>query len=187
MASLRLVYHAYADVDGDGRPDLITLRTARTGPPYGRLEVALSSGRVLDVRTPSDASYLPDLVATGNVDGRPGEALFVDVEHITTDEVIDIYTYAGGRLRLGGTFAAYGEEYGIVFGITCSAHGGKHFVTQHEFELQSPSPHHWTLRDTVYVWRGTALRLAARGQLKPIPGNPPAALVGVQCGHAPVP
>ena len=105
-----------------------------------------------------------------STDGRVKR--FVDVEHITTDEVIDIYTYAGGRLRLGGTFAAYGEEYGIVFGITCSAHGIEHFVTQHKFELQPSSPRHWTRQDTVYVWRGAALRLYARGPVKPIAGIP---------------
>jgi hypothetical protein len=101
--SPRLVYHARADVDGEDRSDRITLRTVQAGASGGRLEVALASGRVLEVRTPSDAPYLPGLVAVANVDGRPGEELFVDVEHITTDEVIAVYTYAGGSLRLGGT------------------------------------------------------------------------------------
>jgi hypothetical protein len=183
-ASPRLVYRARADVDGDGRPDQVTL--LRTGPAGGLLEVTLASGRLLAVSTPSDAPFLPGLVAVGNVDGRPGEELFVDVGHTTTAEAIAVYAYAAGNLRLAGTLAAYGEEYGLSFGITCSARGGRHFVIQHEFQLQLSKPHRWTRRDVVYVWRGAALRLSARGQARAIAAGPPASLTGVQCGHMPV-
>jgi hypothetical protein len=182
-ASPRLVYRARADVDGDGRAEAVTLRPGSSG---GRLEVALASGRALVVRTPSDAPFLPGLVAVGNVDGRRGEELFVDVGHTTTAESIAVYAYAAAHLRLAGTFAAYGEEYGLSFGITCGARAGRRFVTQHEFELQPSQPHRWTRQDTVYVWRGAALRRSARGRPQPIAGNPPASLTGVQCGHAPV-
>jgi len=179
--SPRLVYSARADVDGDGRPDRVTLHTGAAG---GRLEVALAYGRVIVVNARSDAPFLPGLVAVGNVDGRPGEELFVDVEHITTDEMIAVYTYAAGGLRLAGTLPAYGEEYGLRFGITCSVRAGRHVITEHEFELQRSR--RWTRRDTVYVWRGAALGRSIRGPAAPIAGAPPASLTGVACGHAPV-
>ena len=120
-ANLKVVYRAYADVNGDGRRDLVTLR--RTGASKGELTVALRGGGRLSVATPSDAVWLPGLVATGNVDGRPGEELFVDVVHVTTAESISIYTDWRGSLVRAGTLSAYGSDYGVLYGITCSVAG----------------------------------------------------------------
>jgi hypothetical protein len=183
-ANLRVVYRAHADVDGNGKPDLVTLR--RTSSSGGRLQVVLSSGRLLSVNTPTDAVWLPGLVATGNVDGRPGDELLVDVTHVTTAETIYIYTYWHGRLRLAGRSSAYGYDYGTLSGLTCSVQGSKHFITEHDFSLQPPSVSgHWTRQDTRYVWQGPSLKLSATHPAYSIQGNPSPALVGVQCGHAP--
>jgi hypothetical protein len=185
-ATLRVVYRAHANVDGDGRPDLVTLR--RTSASAGRLQVALASGRLLSVKTPTDAPWLPGLVATGNVDGRAGEELFVDVTHITTSEAIYVYTYWQGQLRLAGRLSAYGYDYGILSGITCSGDGSKQFVTERNFLLQpSLLAGHWTEQDTQYIWQGPTLKLYATHPARSIHGSPSPTLVGVQCGHTPTP
>jgi photosystem II stability/assembly factor-like uncharacterized protein len=181
-ANLHVVYRAYADLNGDGRRDLVTLR--RTGPSKGLLTVGLAGGRRLLVTTPSDAVWLPGLVASGNVDGRPGEELFVDVAHVTTAESISIYTFWHGALAKAGTLPAYGYDYGVLYGVTCSARGTSHFVTDHSFYIKFGT-HRWMRQDTVYAWHGPVLKLISRGVAKRMPGPPSPALVGVQCGHLP--
>jgi hypothetical protein len=107
-ANLTVVYRAYADVNGDGRLDLVILRHISNSK--GQLTVTLSGGR-LSVTTPADAAWLPGLVASGNVNGHPGEELFVDVGHVTTAESISIYTDWQGALVRAGTLSAYGYDY----------------------------------------------------------------------------
>ncbi|MGZ4480949.1 MAG: DUF4232 domain-containing protein, partial [Gaiellales bacterium] len=181
-ANLHVLYRAYADVNGDGRRDLVTLR--HVSASKGQLTVALAVGPRLSVSTPSDASWLPGLVATGNVDGRPGEELFVDVAHVTTAESISIYTYWQGALVKAGTLSAHGYDYGILYGLTCSAQGTRHLITQHDFYMKFGT-HQWMRQDTVYLWQGPRLKLLARYAATRIPGQPSPALVGVQCGHVP--
>jgi Immunoglobulin-like domain of bacterial spore germination len=181
-ANLHVVYRAYADVNGDGRRDLVTVR--RTGSSKGQLTVALAGGGRLSVTTPSDAVWLPGLVASGNVDGRPGEELFADVAHVTTAESISIYAFWHGGLVKAGTLPAYGDDYGVLYGVTCSVQGTRRFITDHSFYIKFGT-HQWKRQDTVYVWQGPALRLLTRGAPERLRGQPPSALVGVQCGHLP--
>ena len=181
-ANLKVVYRAYADVNGDGRLDLVRLR--RTGASKGELTVALRGGGRLSVATPSDAVWLPGLAASGNVDGRPGEELFVDVVHVTTAESISIYTDWRGSLVRAGTLSAYGNDYGVLYGITCSVAGSRHLVTEHGFSIKFGT-RSWMRQDTVYSWKGPALKVFARGPARRMRGAPPPALVGVQCGHPP--
>jgi hypothetical protein len=140
-SELRVVYRAHADVNGDGRADLVILKTGSVASP-GRLEVSLASGPRVSVKIPTDAVYLPGLISVGNVDGRPGAELFVDLVHVTTAEQVGVYTYWHGQLRAAATFSAYGSDFGIRYGITCAANASKHFITQHEFLLTGSSPRH---------------------------------------------
>jgi hypothetical protein len=181
-ASLKVVYRAFADVNGDGRLDQVTLR--RTGVSRGELTVALRSGGRLLVATSSDAVWLPGLVATGNVDGRAGEELFVDVAHVTTAESIGIYTDWRGRLVRAGVLSAYGSDYGVLYGITCGVQRSRHLVIEHSFYIKFGT-HQWMRRDTVYAWQGPALKVFVREPTRGLRGAPPPALVGVQCGHLP--
>ena len=181
-ANLSVVYRAHADVNGDGRRDLVTLR--RVSSSKGRLTVALAGGGGVSVSTASDAMWLPGLVATGNVDGRPGEELFVDVQHVTTAESISIYTYWHGRLVRAGTLSAYGYDYGVLSGLTCSGQGARPLITEHDFYIKFGT-HQWMRQDTVYEWQGPALKLFVSRPARRIPGQPSPALVGVQCGHLP--
>jgi hypothetical protein len=184
--SVRVVYRAHADVNGDGHADLVTLKTGSVKVP-GRLNVALASGPRLAVKIPTTAVSLPGLVSAGNVDGRRGAELFVDLLHVTTAEQIGAYTYWHGQLRLAGTFSAYGNDFGIRYGITCATKGSKRLIVEHEFLLSDSKSHQWTRRDTQYDWHGPALDRIASGHAKAIHGGPPPGLVGVHCGHSPAP
>ena len=176
----RLFYRAHVDVTGSGHRSLVTVTHASSG---GRLTVSLGSGHRLSVALPSDAPFLPGLVSAGNVDGRPGAELFVDVLHITTDEEIRILTVWNGHLRSGGQLPAYGEDNGIRFGMTCAATAKRHLVTDHAFTLHfAAHPRYWSRRDTVYAWTGPHLVRIRRGPAVRLSGAPPAGQLGVRCG-----
>ena len=149
-ANLSVTYRAFADVTGSGRLDLATLR--HISASKGQLTVALAGGGRRSVMTPAGATWLPGLVATGNVDGRGGEELFVDDQHVTTAESISIYTYWHGGLVKAGTLSADGYDYGVLYGLTCSGQGTRHFVTQHFFYIDVAT-HRWMRQDTVLVWQ----------------------------------
>jgi hypothetical protein len=182
-ATPKRVYRTHADVNGDGRPDLVTLRKGSFTTP-GRLSVALAGGRRLSVKIPTDAVYLPSLLAVGNVDGRRGAELFVDTIHVTTAESVGIFTLWAGKLKLAGTLSAFGEDSGSRFGISCTRRGARHLVIQHDFEQDvAAAGHPWTRRDTTYTWSAGALMLLKHGRAHRIHGTPPSALAGVQCGR----
>jgi len=187
-ASPRLFYRAAVDLDGRGAGQ-VRLRALHPGaalePSGGRIEATLASGRRVSLTTSTDAPFLPGLVAVGSVAGGAREELFVDVGHITTFEHIAVYAYWHGALVLAGGFAAFGEEYGFLWGITCSVHDGAHLITQHSFQLATAGRRRWMERNTVYRWAGARLELAARGSAHPTAGAPPAAQAGVACGHTP--
>ncbi len=178
--SPRLVYRARADIDGDGRLDAIVLTPASSG---GRLEATLSSGRTLVVHTASDAFFLPGLLAVGNVNGRPGAELFVDEQHITTEENIAIYTYAGGTLRRAGALPAYGSDFGIRFGLTCASRAKRHYIYDDLYELRGSAHRRWVRRETVYVWRGSTLKRLGSSPARSISGPPSPAKIGVRCAR----
>jgi len=183
-APLRLQYRAHADLDGSGHLDLITLR--RISPAHGQITATLASGQV-SITTDSSAVALPALVATGNVDGYPGDELFVDVEHISTNEFIGIYTYRDGALHHAATLAGYSAHPGLWAGMTCAAPGRAHTVVVHQFVEQGTGARaYWTRQDTVYTWSGPSLRQTSTGARRRIAGLPPAGLVGLHCGQAPL-
>jgi len=181
-ANLHAVYRTYTDVNGDRRRDLVTVR--RTGSSKGQVAVALAGGGRLSVTTTSDAMWMPGLVASGNVDGRPGEELFVDVAHVTTAERISIYTFWHGGLVKAGTLPACGDDHGVLYGVTCSVQGTRRFITDHSFYIKFGTDQ-WMRQDTVYVWQGPALKLLTRGAAERPRGQPPPPLIGVQSGHLP--
>lgn len=180
----RLVYRTRTDVDGDGRADLVTLR--RTSRDAGIIDVTLASGAHTAIATRSFAAGRPALLRVGNVDGRAGNELFVELEHVSTADTIGIYTFSSGALRLAGTLPSSGHP-GLFSGITCGMVRGRPSVTLHGFVLRPTMgpPRYWQQTDTRYVWQGTRLAPAHAGTARRLSGTPPPGLVGVQCGHPP--
>ncbi len=180
----RLVYRARADVDGDGRRDVITLR--KTSRTTGAIDVTLASGRHVSAATRSLAAGRPALVRTGNVNGRPGSELFVELDHTSTSDAIGIYTLANGRLRLAGTLPTSGHP-GLFSGITCGSFHRRPIITLHSFVLrpQTGTPRYWTRTDSRYVWRSSMLVLDHTAVTVRLSGTPPPGLVGVRCGQPP--
>ena len=180
----RFVYSARADIDGDGRLDRVVL--TRHPVMTGHLEVRLATGRRLALKMQSDAPFVPGLAATGNVNGRRGEELFVDLHHLTAAEVIGIFTYAKGHLRLAGKVFAYGNDFTVHWGVNCATHGTRRVVIDHEFQLHIVGTHwRWTRKDVFFVWRGSVLHRTGAHGPRHITGHPPKDQVGVHCGHAP--
>jgi hypothetical protein len=177
---LRLVYRTHADLDGDGRADVVSAH--KTNGQHGSITATLATGRAVSIQTATFSVALPAIVAVGNVDGRAGDELFVDVEHISTNEFIGIYTYWHGQFRLAKTLAGYSAHPGLWAGMTCSARGSKHLITVHQFVEQARG---WTRQDTVYAWSGPTLVVSATEPARAITGTPPPILVGLHCGHAP--
>lgn len=99
-------------------------------------------------------------------------------------KAIDIHTDWRGSLVRAGTLSAYGNDYGVLYGITCSVAGSRHLVTEHGFYIKFGT-HSWMRQDTIYAWQGPALKVFALGPARRMRGAPPPALVGVRCGHPP--
>jgi len=179
-----LVYSAHADVDGDGRGDLVTMR--RQPVTVGHIDVQLATGRALGLTLRSDAPFVPGLAKVGNVNAIPGDELFVDIQHFPSNDVIGVFTYAGGHLRLAQKLLAFSSDFPIHNGIVCATIGGKHRVTQYQFQLHVIGTHwHWARKSTVYTWNGSALRLTSTHAFRFIKGHPPKGQVGVHCGASP--
>ncbi len=180
----QFVYSAHADVDGDGQLDHIVL--TRHPAMTGHLVVTLATGRRLALKMQSDAPFVPGLATTGNVNARRGDELFVDLHHLTTAEVIGVFTFAKGRLGLAGKVFAYGNDLPIHWGVNCATHGTKQVVVDHQFQLHIVGTRwRWTRKDVFFVWRGSALRKTGVHGPMHITGHPPKEQVGVHCGQAP--
>lgn len=168
-----------ADVLGNGRTDLVLLyaRLNTHGEALGfTLEVVAPGGRRLTLRLArTDMNISVALVR--NVNARPGVELFLHEGHVTTDEVMGVYTFDGRRLALAGRFAFDGVEAGILSGFTCHA-GGAPAIVQHVFQERTPFAGVWERTNTTYRWVGARL---SRGASETVRASPSAAEVGVHC------
>jgi hypothetical protein len=172
-----------ADVDGDGRPDLILLY-ARPGTAYRfRLVVDRASGATMDARLP--AGDIPATIERlRNVNGRRGVELFIHDQHITTEEEMVVYSAGSGRLIRAGSLPYGGSDDGIRFGFVCHRRPPATIVV-HQFAITSFSPpvfrRVWRDTATTYRWNGPRLvRGRTTRRLFETPA-PPGREVGARC------
>jgi hypothetical protein len=168
---------ARADVDGDGRADLVLLyaRLGADGTARSHtLAVARASGGRLSVRTGRYALQGQRLLGLRNLDGRRGAEAIVHEAHSTTAEQVGFYTFFRGTLRRSGELSVGGEDAGLRFGVRCRA--GE--VIQREFDERVPLRGVWDRTDTRYRW--VAGRLVPSGGRR-VRARPTAAQVGLHC------
>jgi hypothetical protein len=168
---------ARADVDGDGRVDLVLLYARLDAHGTARshvLAAVRASGGRLSVRTGRYALQGQRLLVLRDLDGRPGAEAIVHEAHSTTAEQIGVYSFAGGALRRSGELSVDGEDAGLRFGVRCRA--GE--VLQSEFDERLPLRGVWDRTQTTYRW--VAGRLVPDGARK-VRARPTAARVGLHC------
>jgi hypothetical protein len=170
-----------ADVDGDGKPDLVLLYT-KPGvrhPAYRfTLKVYTARGAMVSARLP-EGDIPATIAALRNVNGVPGVELFVHLEHITTSETMALYTLSGGRLLRAGELSYGGTDFGIRFGFSCRP-GSPPAIVQDEFTLKH-RPTTWSHTSTTYTWNSGSLAKGATHTTTFRGKQAPGSQVGVHC------
>lgn len=193
-----VVQKTRVDLDGDG--------DTAPGDTPGRAEIlqtaqyswalrvhVKSNVLTTPLETPEE-SRQPRLVAVGNVNGRRGDELFVNLEtardSIPGGQPILLYTYYHGQLvqaDSGSTQLGVGDGSGpgVTYGVGCRSHGNQHLVVSREYESSFITGHPgWSERDLFYGWRHGHLHYLGRTGVHRITGAPRNTLT---CGHTPVP
>lgn len=114
-----------ADVDGDGRGDLVLL--------YGRpitgagaslraypetLKVVRTGGATVATRL-KPAIAVPGIIAVGNVNETPGDELFIYGSWISSGAQVDVYSLYAGELVSAGAKLNFGGDSADKFGFDC--------------------------------------------------------------------
>jgi hypothetical protein len=170
-----------ADVDGDGKVDLVLLYTEPGGKNYVyrfTLKVVRASGGVLTTRLPE--GDIPAAISRlRNVNGRPGVEIFVHFVHVSTAESVAVYSFGSNRLQLSGELSYGGYDAGLRFGFTC--HTAKQpTIVQDDFSL-SAAPSTWRHTATTYRWASVGLQKAETQTTTFIGTSAPRSEVGVHC------
>jgi hypothetical protein len=129
-----------ADVDGDGRPDLIllyaTLARNQSGtgfvPRRFTLKVVRASGGMLTARVPHLEN--DTILRVRNVNGRPGAEIFIQEGSISSGSFARVYTFDGRRLLRAGGFT-YGGDSASRYGFVCRR-GDPATIIQYAFLLE---------------------------------------------------
>ena len=157
-----------ADIDGDGRPDLILLyaqlSTRRFAggliPTSYTLELLRASGGKLTTRIPHPVES-PTIDHIRDINDRAGAEIFIHETHISSGELVGVYTFNGHALRRVGGFW-WGGDSAQRYGFTRRP-GHPSSIVQRQFVLEGPSmTGRWQRTDTTYIWIGPELRNAAR-------------------------
>jgi hypothetical protein len=149
-----------ADVDGDGRRDLVLLYgrlgTNQRGIPF-TLKVIPASGGTLATALPPSVNAKIAMVR--DVNARRGAEIFVLDGESTSGKSVGVYTFDGRAVRRAGSFM-FGGEPSIAFGFACRR-GPPPSIVQHQFEQRTPFHGVWDHTDTTYQWAGAQLRRLA--------------------------
>lgn len=158
-----------ADLDGDGRPDLVLLY-ARLGRREGSdlymptafvLEVVRGQGGVVQARISTEGV---DAIVAGveRVSDRPGVALLIGIGRTSSGAAAGLYTMTDGRLVNAGPSLAWGGDSAVKAGFSCRT-GHPPTIVQRLFVLEGPTIYgNWKRTDVTYAWRGARLRQIAQ-------------------------
>jgi hypothetical protein len=163
-----------ADVDGDGRRDVVIVysRLSRQHPsgyvgavPPGLrsefmasaafLKVVLANGTAVSTRIRGTRAAALDAVA--HVGEDPGKEILLEIERISSGEEAVAYGLDGGRLVPAGVTLSYGGDSATKAGFDCLP-GNPPQLIQRAYELIGPTIDGWWREtDTVYAWHGPKL------------------------------
>jgi hypothetical protein len=171
-----------ADVNGDGRPDLILVysRLSRQHPPgyvlstpplrdefvpkAAFLKVVLANGTRVSTRIRGASAAAIDSVAHVNDD--PGSEIFLEVSRISSGAAGVAYSFHDGRLVPAGVMLAYGGDSASRAGFNCLP-GNPPRLIQRTYELIGPTIDGWWRETNVtYTWHGPRLVQTAQRTFK---------------------
>ncbi|HET7572665.1 MAG TPA: hypothetical protein VFJ77_08350 [Gaiellaceae bacterium] len=171
-----------ADVNGDGRPDLILVysRLSRqhpsgyvggTPPSLRRnfvaeaafLKVVFANGTSTSARLRARAAAID---AVAHVNDDPGREIFLEVGRLSSGATGAAYGYDKGRLVSAGVALGYGGDSAARAGFDCLP-GKPPRLIQRTFALIGPTIYGWWRETKVtYLWRGPKLVQTSKRTLK---------------------
>jgi hypothetical protein len=184
----------HADVNGDGRPDLVIAYSQLSrrkldwpsGTPLGFrhdfsakaafLKVVLAGGGSVTThivggneirngsRTPAKAASI-DSVAHVNAD--PGDEIFLEVGRISSGATGVAYGFDDGRLIPAGVYLSYNGDSGVEAGFNCVP-GNPPRLIQRYFSFVGPNEltRSWRETEVVYAWQGPKLTQVSKQTFK---------------------
>lgn len=188
-----------ADVNGDGRPDLIIVysRLSRKElispggtPPSFRhdfgaeaafLKVVLAGGNSVTARIQGvDGAKAAAVDAIAHVNADLGDEIFLEVARISSGATGIAYGLHDGRLVPAGVYLSYNGDSGVEAGFNCLP-GNPPRLIQRYFSFVGPNELTRSWRETVavYAWHGPKLVPLSRHtfkQLVSLKFRPPSSL-----------
>jgi len=156
------------DIDGDGRRDLVLLYahpitgTGASLKAYPEtLKVVRAEGETIQARL-RPTTPAPGIVAVANVNGRPGDEVFVATNWTSSGPQVLVYSLLAGRLIGSGATLNFGGDSANRFGFSCVQKPAPAII-QHDYSLTGPNIYgRWRLTTYTYAWSGATLQLIGR-------------------------
>jgi hypothetical protein len=161
-----------ADINGDGRPDLIVVYSRLTGQRLSGANVPADLNGYYDASSAHIAVYFAGggkvfarigaaravaVDAVAHVNDEPGREVFLDVSRISSGAGVAAYGFHHGRLVSSGVTLGYGGDSDTHGGFNCIPGPPPRVVTRN-FELIGPTVFGWWKEtEATYVWHGAKL------------------------------
>jgi len=184
-----------ADINGDGRPDLILLYSKLSRHHVGGLGASsefrrdyLAEAAYLTVYLAGGGSATTRIVGTrsaaiiavSHMSDDPGSEVFLQVSEISSGSAAFVYSFNDGRLVPAGVTLGYGGDSATKAGFNCLADPPR--LIQRTFELLGPTIYGWWREtDITYTWNGPKLVRTAARTFKEH-GSPPRSEIEVGSG-----
>jgi hypothetical protein len=152
-----------ADVEGDRKPDLVVLYASlgkqRVDGDYlprsWTLETGPSPGQMTRIQVASSGMN-PFLLRLGNVNGVPGDEIFLQPTEISSGSPVDVYSFAGHRLHEAGVFSAGGDS-ATRERFFCQPKPTPRIIYETMSSVGMTIYSDWRWTATTYLWHGGTL------------------------------